>query len=358
MPKEAKSKASLGITWSYGIIFPMRELIHWFRENRRSFPWRNHPTPYKVWISEVMLQQTRASVVVPYFENWMHLFPDVNTLASASIETVIKAWEGLGYYARARNLHQGARQIVEQFGGKIPSEAENLKTIRGLGPYTIGAILSFGFKKRAVAVDGNVERVLSRYFCIEENVSKQDVKKKISQGAEALLDFDEPWVTAEALIELGATVCTPKPRCEICPLKSNCLGKEKALLLPIKNAPPKTLHLKRVVIWLEAEGRVLVKKEALGKVMGGLYQFPYFEMEEVWGMRRIEKEISIAFDLEATVLEKLPQITHSFTKFKAKLYPVRCRSKVLKKITSYDWIEKEHLKTLPFSSGHRRILSS
>lgn len=335
----------------------MRELNEWFRVNQRDFPWRKDPTPYKVWISEVMLQQTRASVVIPYFEKWMNLFPDVKTLADAPIETIIKMWEGLGYYSRARNLHLGAKLIVEKFGSEIPSKREDLMTIPGLGSYTIGAILSFGFKKRAAAVDGNVTRVLARYFCIEENVCKLAIKKKIAKGAEAVLDADEPWVTAEALIELGATICTRKPLCEICPLSQNCLGKEKANLLPIKNEEKEIQQLLRAVIWLEALGKVLVKKGEKGKVMADLYQFPYFEMDEVWTLRKIEEEVIHTFNISAQFIEKMPTVSHTFTRFKAKLYPFRFQSEILQEIPGYEWVGQNDLSKLPFSSGHRRILS-
>lgn len=330
----------------------MKELHDWFLENRREFPWRVDPTPYKVWISEVMLQQTRASVVIPYFEKWMRLFPDVASLAEAPLEKVIKTWEGLGYYSRARNLHQGAKEILERFGGEIPSRKEELETIRGLGPYTVGAILSFGFKKRAAAVDGNVTRVLARFFSIEENVCKQAVKRKIFEGAESVLDQEAPWVTAEALIELGATICTPKPRCEICPLEKRCLGKERAELLPIKNEEKKTTLLKRIVIWLEAGGKVLVKKGEKGKVMADLYEFPYFEVEEIWP----EKKVREAFGMEVKRIEKLPRVAHTFTRYKAELYPFRLYAEREKKVDGYEWVERERLRELPFSSGHRRIL--
>lgn len=334
----------------------MRALNDWFRENRRDFPWRLDPTPYKVWISEVMLQQTRASVVIPYFEKWMLLFPDIKTLADAKIEEVIKTWEGLGYYSRARNLHKGAQQILEEFGGEIPSSLEKLLKIQGLGPYTANAILSFGFKKRATPVDGNVTRVLARLFSIEENVSKQPVKKKIERGMEALLDHEEPWVTAEALIELGATICTPKPRCEICPLSKNCLGLKKAHLLPIKNEEPKIILLKRVVLWIQAQEKVLVKKEEKGKVMADLYQFPYFEMTEIWSLSRIEAFIESHFGVHPTFVERLPLVKHAFTKYKAILYPFRFCTETALEIQGHEWIEREMLNKLPFSSGHKRIL--
>ena len=254
----------------------MRDLHDWFGETQREFPWRVERTPYKVWVSEVMLQQTRASVAIPYFQRWLKLFPDVRSLANASPEQVIKAWEGLGYYSRARNLHAGAKQIMEQFGGKIPSNREALESIKGLGPYTVGAILSFGFHQRAPAVDGNVTRALSRYFLIEENVSKQKTKRLIEEKAAGILDEKEPWVTAEALIELGAMICLPKPQCAACPLRKNCRAfhEGRAESLPIKNREEKTTELWRAVILIIADGKVLLRKGKAGKVMADLYEFP------------------------------------------------------------------------------------
>ncbi|MBU6384112.1 MAG: A/G-specific adenine glycosylase [Verrucomicrobia bacterium] len=334
----------------------MRMLNDWFQNHKRDLPWRADPTPYRVWISEVMLQQTRATVVIPYFEKWMRLFPDVATLAHASLDAVIKAWEGLGYYSRARNLHKGAQQIVERFGGEIPSTREELMSIQGLGPYTVNAILSFGFRKRAAPVDGNVTRVLARFFAIEDNVCKQAVKRKIAQGAEALLTPDEPWVTAEALIELGATICTPRPRCEICPLNKNCLGKERAHLLPIKNIEKELTQLKRAVLWIEAVGKVLVKKGEPGKIMADLYEFPYFEMEELWPIQKIKKAILAEFGLKPQVIGQGPQVTHTFTRYKATLFPFKFRLKTPQEIVGYEWVEQNNLSKLPFSSGHRRIL--
>ncbi len=336
----------------------MRELHEWFQQNRREFPWRENPTPYQVWISEVMLQQTRASVVIPYFHRWMALFPDVKVLAAAPVERVIKAWEGLGYYSRARNLHRGAQQIVACFGGEIPSQRADLETIYGLGPYTVGAILSFGFKQRAPAVDGNVMRVLTRYFCIEENICKQAVKRKIVDRAEELLDRDQPWVTAEALIELGATLCAPKPRCEDCPLQATCLGRHKAADLPIKNGEKATIHIKRAVALIEAAGKVLVKKGEAGKVMADLYEFPYFEIKRgQWTQRDMAQAVQKAFGFAVEGEGRLPEVVHTFTRYKARLYPFRLRAAAPREIEGYQWVSSETLAELPFSSGHRRILS-
>ncbi len=325
----------------------MKDLHEWFLNNQRDFPWRREKTPYRVWISEVMLQQTRAAVVVAYFEKWMALFPDVYTLAKASLETVIKTWEGLGYYSRARNLHAAAKEIVENFGGEIPSSPEKLEKIKGFGPYTIGALLSFGFQKRAPAVDGNVIRVLSRYLLIEENVCRPSVKKRIELRAEELLDQKEPWITAEALIELGATICTPKPRCDDCPIQKRCLAyiEKKAEALPIKDAGAKITELKRVVFLIEADGKILVKKGEKGAVMADLYEFPYSEKGK-------EKK----FDLEMKKIRSLPEVVHSFTRYRARLLPILFAASFAKEIKGCQWISRADLKKLPFSSGHRKIL--
>lgn len=335
----------------------MRELNRWFERNQRDFPWRKNRTPYRVWISEVMLQQTRASVVVPYFKKWVSLFPNVKALAAASIEEVIKAWEGLGYYTRARNLHRAAAYILEKYGGEIPETENELLEIHGLGPYTVNAILSFGFKKRKASIDGNVTRVLSRFFAIKENTSKQSVKRKIQKGADALLDSDEPWVSSEALIELGATICTPKPLCESCPLYENCLGKKFAETLPIKNPRRKLSNIRRAVIIFESSKKILLKKVEPGKVMADLYEFPYFEMgSEIWSRKKVIQAIQKTFCFRVEKAEKLKKVLHTFTHYKAELFPFRFQMDVPQKVDGYQWVNKEETKRLPFSSGHRRIL--
>lgn len=338
----------------------MKALHDWFFQNKRDFPWRTEPNPYKVWISEVMLQQTRASVVVSYFERWMALFPHVEALAAACLPQVIKAWEGLGYYSRARNLHQGAIQIVEQFGGQIPNNKEDLSLIRGLGPYTVGAILSFGFRQRAVAIDGNVTRVLTRYFAIEERVDRQATKKKLTEKAELLLDLKQPWVTAEALIELGASVCAPKPRCEQCPLSEGCLARKqnKVEALPIKKAEPQISVLRRAVVVVESCGAVLLKKGEEGRVMAGLYELPYFEMgDERWGARQVLAQMEKNWGIKGQEVKKLPEVTHTFTRYKAYLFPLHMRIPLPQQIAGYEWIPLSSLSSIPFSAGHRKIIA-
>lgn len=335
----------------------MEALHSWFQSNRRSFPWREERTPYKVWISEVMLQQTRASVVVPYFLRWMELFPDVKDLAAAPIEAVIKTWEGLGYYSRARNLHIGAKQICERFGGEIPDSVEALASIRGLGPYTIGAILSFGFSQRAVAVDGNVARVVSRYFALEENICRPKVRRSIEEKTSGLLDAKEPWTTGEALIELGALVCRPMPLCEDCPLQSGCLGLKKGIAasLPIKNAESPVILLSRAVAVVESQTQFLVRKGEAGKVMADLYEFPYFDLQREATPQSIEKQVAERFGFQVKCSRILKQTAHTFTRYKARLYPFLATTPTPVAIAGWEWIPKKCLLDLPFSAGHRTI---
>ncbi len=330
----------------------MEQLHIWFKNNQRSFPWREERTPYKVWISEVMLQQTRASVVIPYFLQWMERFPNVAALAAASVEEVIKAWEGLGYYSRARNLHKGARQIVSYFHGAIPDSREELSRISGLGPYTIGAILSFGFQKRAAAVDGNVARVISRYFAIDENICRPKVRKKIEEKAIAFAQREEPWITAEALIELGATVCRPKPRCEECPLKTGCEGLQKGIAasLPIKSGEKEITHLTRVVTVVESQGQILVRKGEKGKVMADLYEFPYFE-----GIAQSPGHLEKILGFKVEFVQNLREVIQTFTRYKARLFPCLLKTATPVPVAGAAWVARERLSDLPFSAGHRKI---
>lgn len=330
----------------------MKEINRWFAENMRDLPWRKDRNPYRVWISEMMLQQTRASVVIPYFFRWMERFPNVKALYMASIDEVIKQWEGLGYYSRARNIHAAAKKIVEEYGGEIPASRETLLSLPGFGPYTVGAVLSFGFQKRAAAVDGNVLRVLSRYFLIENDIGKLSVRKEIEVKAESVLDPLEPWITAEALIELGATLCTINPRCEICPLSKNCKGFNtgKATSLPIKKIDKAQTILFRTVCVIEHDGQVLVKRGEKGKVMADLYEFPYIE-----GDRSPFDQIQIWTGKNPQLFRKLENKKHTFTRFKALLYPQWYKIDEKVPVEGYDWYAIEKLLELPFSSGHRKV---
>ena len=325
------------------------KLKEWFFLNRRLLPWRENPSPYKVWVSEVMLQQTQVSVVIPYFQRWMETFPTIRSLSETPIEKVIKVWEGLGYYSRVRNLHQGALYLTEHYGGELPATYDALKKVKGLGPYTIGAILSFAFKQKASAVDGNVLRVMARYYCIEESIDKSKTRKQIEELTQAFLPDREAWIVMEALIELGALICQKKPQCSTCPLKEGCSAYRecKEALLPNKRKRAETIHLHRVVAVIHTGSEVLVRKGETGKIMEDLWEFPYFDQ----GVD-IEKALGLPLKLK----QKLPQVTHGFTRYKAFLYPELFHAK-RKEIEGFHWIPYKDLVNLPFSSGHRRILN-
>lgn len=334
-----------------------QNVLHdWFLSVQRSFPWREERTPYKVWVSEIMLQQTRAEVVVPYFLRWMERFPSVQSLAEASLEAVIKTWEGLGYYSRARNLHKAAIEIVKKWDGKLPSSLEALSSLPGIGTYTAGAILSFAFLQRAAAVDGNVVRVMSRYFAVQENVDQKKVRNNLEKKTLAFLDFASPWMTSEALIELGALICRPKPDCNQCPLQDSCLANRQKIAetLPLKNGRQLVTVLKRHVAVIQADHAVLVRKMEKGKLMADLYEFPYFEGEECTSHSMIEW-VKRSFGLIVESTGALTQVSHTFTRYKAVLYPLCFVAKQKKSVPDWEWVKLQDLRSLPFSSGHRRL---
>lgn len=325
------------------------ELKHWFQREKRNFPWRENPSPYEVWVSEVMLQQTRASVVIPYYTRWMKQFPSPHKLAQASETEVMKMWEGLGYYSRARALWNGAKWIVKHFNGEIPSDPELLSQIPGVGPYTSGAIRSFAFRQKAPAVDGNVLRVISRFYGYQEEIQKSSARKWIQERVEMLLPDQEPWEVMEALIELGAIVCGKKPLCPNCPMQDECMGylQGKANQLPLKKKKPPPTILHRIVHIIQCRGDYLLRKETGKTVMSGLYQFPYFENEH---------SSSHFFPYPKQLTGEIPHIEHTFTRFKAILAPKVWISEEKREINGYSWVSWKKLKQLPFSSGHKRII--
>ncbi|MCY3974292.1 MAG: A/G-specific adenine glycosylase [Simkaniaceae bacterium] len=339
-------------------------LKRWFAVHRRPFPWRENRSPYAVWVSEVMLQQTRANVVVPYFTRWMKTFPTIRSLAEASSEEVLKAWEGLGYYSRARRLHEGAKYVLHAFRGNLPEDPLLLQKIKGLGPYTIGAIRSFAFRKRALAVDGNILRLFSRLFAIEGAITERETRRRIESRVEAFLPESGAWIVMEGLIELGALVCKKRAECVLCPLKKSCLafrlGKVESFPFPKKRTGVTLLH--RLVCVLFHGEYILLRKGKQGRVMADLWEFPYVESEgrapdiETW-RKRVEGEFSLRLSYERS----LPVTVHTFTRYKAHLYPHLWKVKggfdgTLPSVKpDCEWITEREAMNKPFSSGHLRI---
>ncbi|MCE5294440.1 MAG: A/G-specific adenine glycosylase [Chlamydiales bacterium] len=335
-------------------------LKNWFLQHKRDFPWRQNPTPYQVWISEVMLQQTQALRVVDFYRRWMRRFPTLIDLAQAPLDDVLKVWEGLGYYSRARTLHAAAKDIVTRFGGAIPEDADSLASIKGLGPYTVGAIRSFAFHKKHPAVDANVARVLARLFALSDDISKAKTLQKFREVALHILPDHEPHILAEALIELGASICKKNPDCAKCPLKNECLAHQQNMqnAFPVKSQKTIYESLYRDVAVVVSDGHLLLSRKKKGKASTGLYEFPYFESisggKDSSEIQASLQEMGINAHFEAHLDEE----KQSFTRYRIALYPKLFYVSQKDAIKDHEWCDKSTIELLTFSSGHKRILQS
>lgn len=290
-----------------------KPLLKWYDKNRRILPWREEPTPYRVWVSEIMLQQTRVEAVKPYFERFMQALPDIESLAKAPEEVLLKLWEGLGYYNRVRNLQKAALQIMSEYGGIMPSEYEDLLKLKGIGSYTAGAIASIAYKKPVPAVDGNVLRVLSRIGMREEDILLPAVKKRMEEELLSVMP-KRPGDFNQAMMEIGATVCLPNgtPRCEICPLADICMAKEagRQSEYPKKSSrKPRSIERLTVLVIRDANRVALHKRPDRG-LLAGMYEFPMVE-----GHKTPEEVIRFLEQKGLKILRILPlqESRHIFT---------------------------------------------
>lgn len=283
-----------------------RRLARWFAENAKEYPWRTDPTPYHVWLSEIMLQQTRLETVRPFYTRFIEALPSIPALAAASEEQVLKLWEGLGYYSRARNLHKAAKLIVRDHGGEMPASYEAVRALPGIGDYTAGAICAQAFGLPTPAVDGNVLRVVSRLFELTDDVLSPAARKKVTELVRADYPADMPSAFTQGLMELGETLCLPgEPACPSCPLADLCLahrhGREKELPVRINKTAKK--EEARVLLLIERDGKLLLHKRPKKGVLAGLWEIPE------------ENLLSELLDLPAASIrgEKLGEYRHVFT---------------------------------------------
>ncbi len=288
-------------------------LLAWYDRHARVLPWRGIHDPYRTWVSETMLQQTRVETVIGYYERFLTRFPSVESLAAAPEDEVLKLWEGLGYYSRARYLHQGAKQVMTDFAGRIPHGVEELRTISGVGPYTAGAIASIAFQQPVPAVDGNVIRVVSRLRGIRENVGVPSVRRKLEGEAAALVPLQRPGDFNQALMDLGATICTPgTPGCEKCPLQSCCAAfadgdAEELPVLPRKN-PPKALDYAVLLVF---SGRRVLMRQRTEALLRGLWVFPI--LEGTPPLRQLPARAKKLLRLPVTQVQSAGEARHVFT---------------------------------------------
>ncbi len=338
------------------------QLLEWYDENRRDLPWRRDVDPYRVWVSEIMLQQTRVETVKPYFDRWLERFPDVHTLAEAGEEEVLRYWQGLGYYSRARNLHKGVREVVTSYGGQIPDTPEDISKLSGVGEYTAGAILSIAYNQRQPAVDGNVLRVFSRLFSITGDITRLQTKKAITKVVEQELPEDRPGDFNQAIMDLGSSICIPKqPRCDRCPVVGKCLayqqGCQDALPVRKKSTPPVEVLLVAAVI--EVEGRFLLRRRPPQGLLASMWEFPALEVADYGGgLMELEALVAEAGLVVKAELQPLVQLVHTFSHRQWFIAFYRCA--VLEMTVSSDlpgmvWRSPSDWDELPFAGPHQKV---
>lgn len=296
------------------------EILDWYDRHRRVMPWRppagERANPYAVWLSEIMLQQTTVATVGPYFNEFLSRWPNVGALADADLDDVLHCWQGLGYYARARNLHRCAGVVSTQYEGRFPDTEKELLSLPGIGPYTAAAIMAIAFDRRAVVVDGNVERVMARMF--RETATLPDVKTTLRQHADSLTPQERPGDYAQAVMDLGATICVPRrPKCILCPWSEHCAGRDIADALPARRPKAEKPTRLGTVFWLERpDGSILLRRRAEKGLLGGMMEFPSSE----WLEDTVGEDITGQAPLvpqEWSALEGL--VRHTFTHFHLEL---------------------------------------
>ena len=268
-----------------------KTLIHWYIQYKRDLPWRNDTNPYTIWLSEIMLQQTRVAQGLPYYVRFTSAFPTVFDLANASEEAVLKLWQGLGYYSRARNLHQTSQYIAFELNGEFPKCYSELLKLKGIGEYTAAAIASFSYNEKVPVVDGNVYRVLSRYFGVETDIASTGAKKEFTALAQELIPNDKANIFNQAIMEFGALQCVPKnPNCENCVFNDSCvaLQKKKVGQLPVKSKKIKvTNKYFNYLVFLDENANTIISKRTQKGIWHNLYEFPVIETNEEVGFETI-----------------------------------------------------------------------
>ena len=332
-------------------------LLTWYRRHGRKLPWRDHPDPYAIWVSEIMLQQTRVDTVIPYFEKWMRLFPDVVTLADASERDVLNAWEGLGYYSRARNLHKAAKLVVSKYNGQLPRDLVELRSLPGIGRYTVGAIASMAFGMDEPALDGNLRRVYARLFDVADFADAPQGEGILWELAAKNLPKGQAGDYNQALMDLGAGLCLPKnPRCLPCPLTESCAARKNGTqeLRPVlkpKKAVPQYVHAAAVII---QRGRVLLAQRPADGLLGGMWEFPN---GRVAGdpARELTRVLNAIYSIKGRRKEVLGVIKHAYTHFKVTVHAFRCEPVSIPQNKYLKWVRLSQLDDYPMGRVDRQI---
>jgi A/G-specific adenine glycosylase len=337
-----------------------RRLLNWYHQHGRTLPWRDHPDPYAVWVSEIMLQQTRVETVIPYFDKWMKLFPDVTALANASEQDVLNAWEGLGYYSRARNLHKAAKIVAVKFNGELPRDLTDLRSLPGIGRYTVGAIASMAFGMDEPTLDGNLRRVFSRLFDVEEFADSPSGEKILWDLAAQNLPKGQAGDYNQALMDLGSAICVPKnPSCLLCPLMKICESRKNGTqeirpVLKAKKVSPHYIHAAAVVSRIGNPTYVLLAQRPSKGLLGGMWEFPNGRVNAD-PAKELTKVINAAYSLRVKGKEALGIIQHAYTHFKVTVHAFRCDCAPIPKNKNLKWVRITELDDYPMGKVDRQI---
>jgi A/G-specific adenine glycosylase len=342
-------------------------LLQWWDAGHADLPWRRSDDPYAIWVAEVMLQQTQITTVIPYYERWMTRFPTVGDLAAAQLDEVLKLWEGLGYYRRARHLHEAARSVVREHGGDLPRRAADLQQLKGIGRYTAGAIASIAFGEAVPVLDGNVIRVLSRLLDLEADVTKTETRRRLWAEAGSLVPVDRPGAFNEALMELGQRVCLPAtPHCHQCPLAARCCARARGTQLERPVRPPRRniphFHVAAGVIWSE-DGRFLIAQRPLDGLLGGLWEFPGGKQDEGETLpQTLRREIVEELGMTIEVGAPLVQVKHAYTHFRITLHAFHARHRGGKPqhlgVADHAWVTLDDVDDFAFAVTDQKIIAS
>lgn len=345
-----------------------RDLVQWFLENQRDLPWRRDYSPYGVWVSEIMLQQTQVAAVVPYYLRWMKRFPDVPSLAAATEDEVLLYWEGLGYYSRARNLLKAARLVMERFGGRVPDTEADLRVLPGVGPYTASAVLSLAYNRDVPVVDGNVERVAARLLDLDVPAKSPEGRREVLRAATQWLVPGKARFYNQALMELGAVICTPAhPKCPACPVAVPCLALRRGTVenRPVRSPRPRWEELRVAVGVLRENGKIYIQKRPEGGLFADLWEFPggkalEGETPRAALVREMEEELGV----RVKIVDKIGVVRHAYTRFRVTLHAYRCVPDPPGQIVhpracaAWKWVRPSELDRFAFPAANRRLIQA
>ena len=342
-------------------------LVDWYQDAHRDLPWRRTRDPYRIWLSEVMLQQTQVETVLPYYERFLARWPTVAALAAAPVSDVMKAWEGLGYYARCRNLHRAAQQMMAEHGGTLPDTFEAVHALPGVGRSTAGAILTFARGQRWPLLDGNVRRVLCRLGDLNDDPRRAEAERTLWGWSQELLDgAADAWSHNQAMMELGARVCTPtSPACPTCPVGAWCAARAAGTQLerPVRTPRRPLPHHEIGVGVIERDGRVLIQLRPPEGLLGGLWEFPGGKRQEGETLEdTVRREVAEELGLEVAVGARIARVPHTYSHFRITLFAFRCTwvagQEVPTAATEVRWVRPDELRRFAFPRANRRVLDA